>query len=135
MAALTKYYPASRFARDRSYPAFGNSSLDSKLGNGSKEDGDREGGVNLGFDWKEILDEEGKWSVTLSNELVKDSMTVDVTPRRCQKFKPRPGTECKWTTSTGLSGTTTADQWGLVTVPNVVLKARTGTELTIQAGR
>jgi hypothetical protein len=135
MATLTKYYPAAKFARNRSYPALGNSSLDSNLGNGSKEDGDREGGINLGFDWKDVIDEEGKWSITVSNELVKDTMTVDVTPRRCQKFRPGPGAECRWTTSTGASGTATADPWGLVTVPKVVIKAGTGTVLTIHAGR
>ena len=105
MGPITKYYPAAKFARNRSYPAFGNSSIDHNMGNGSKEDGDREGGINLGFDWKDVVDEEGKWSVTVSNDLAKEAMTVDVTPRRCQKFKLKPGTECKWTTSTGASGT------------------------------
>ena len=62
-------------------------------------------------------------------------MTVDVTPRRCQKFKLKPGAECKWTTSTGASGTITADKWGLVTVPRVVIKSGMGTVLTIQAER
>ena len=135
MTTITKYYPAAKFARDRSYPAFGNSSIDSKMGNGSKEDGDREGGINLGFDWKDLVDEEGKWSVTVSNDLAKEAMTVDVTPRRCQKFKLKPGVECKWTASTGASGTVRADKWGLVTVPKVVIKAGTGTVLTIQMER
>jgi hypothetical protein len=62
-------------------------------------------------------------------------MTVDVTPRRCQKFKLKSGTECKWTTSTGASGTVVADKWGLVTVANVAIKAGMGTVLTIQAER
>jgi hypothetical protein len=61
-------------------------------------------------------------------------MTVDVTPRRCQQFKLKPA-ECKWTTSTGASGTVIADKWGLVTVPKVVIKAGMGTVLTIEAGR
>ena len=74
-----------------SYPAFGNSSLDQKLGNGDPKDGDLEGGINLGFDWKDVVDEAGKWSVTLANDLAKDDMTVDVTPRRCQKFKVSAG--------------------------------------------
>jgi predicted esterase len=135
MSTIQKYYPASKFARNRSYPAFGNSSIDSKLGSGSKDEGDREGGINLGFDWKDVVDEEGRWSVTISNDLAKEAMTVDVTPRRCQKLKLKPGTECKWTASTGASGTVTADKWGLVTVPRVAIKAGTGTVLTIQGGR
>ncbi|MGE3808595.1 MAG: alpha/beta hydrolase-fold protein, partial [Gemmataceae bacterium] len=135
LAAVTKYYPATKFARDRSYPAFGHSSLDSNMGNGGKLDGDLIGGINLGFDWKDLADGEDKWSVTLSNELCKDTMTVDVTPRRCQKFSPKPGSQCKWTTSTGQKGTAVVDQWGLVTVPKVVLKANMGTVVTIEAAR
>ena len=38
---------------ERSYPAFSNSSIDQKLGNGDPKDGDLEGGINLGFLWKE----------------------------------------------------------------------------------
>jgi len=37
--------PASKFARNHSYPAF------HKLGNGSMEDSDLVGGISLGFDW------------------------------------------------------------------------------------
>lgn len=133
MGPITKYYPASKFARNRSYPAFGNSSIDHDLGNGSKEAGAREGGINLGFDWKDVVDEERKWSITISNDLAKEAMTVDVTPRRCQKFKLKPGDECKWTTSTGAKGTVTAGKWGLVTVPKVAIKAGMGTVLTIEA--
>jgi hypothetical protein len=135
MGPISKYYPASKFARNRSYPAFGNSSIDHNMGNGSKEDGDREGGINLGFDWKEVVDDTGSWSVTISNDLAKDAMTVDVTPRRCQKFRLKPRAECKWTTSTSASGTVVADKWGLVTVPKVAIKAGMGTVLRIQANQ
>src|SRR6185436_14411822 len=108
---INRYYPAEKFARNRSYPAFGNSSLDHKMGNGDPKGGDLEGGINLGFDWKDVVDEEGKWSVTISNDLAKEAMTVGVTPRRCQKFKLKPGVEYRWTTSTGASGTVSADKW------------------------
>ena len=135
MGLITKYYPATKFARNVSYPAFGRSSIDSKLGGGSKEDGDREGGINLGFAWKDVIDEQGKWSVTVSNELCQDTMTVDVTPRRGQKFKLQPGAKCQWTTSTGASGTVTADAWGLVTAPGVVIKTGETTALTIHPQR
>lgn len=135
MTPISKDYPASRFARDRSYPAFGNSSIDSAMGNGSKDDGDREGGVNLGFDWKDLVDEKGKWSVAVTNHLAKNAMTVDVTPRRCQNFKATPGAKYAWSTSTGMKGTAVADKWGLVTVPKMVINPGMGTVLTIQADR
>lgn len=135
MAKVTKFYPAELFARNRSYPAFSNSSLDQKLGSGDPGDGDLEGGINLGFRWDEIVDEAGQWSVRLSNDLAQSDMTVDVTPRRCQKFHPRPGDAFRWTTSGGASGTIAADPSGLVTVKKVVLAPNEKAVLTIVAGR
>jgi hypothetical protein len=70
-----------------------------------------------------VVDEERKCSITMSNDLAKEAMTVDVTPRRRQKFKLQPGTECKWTTSNGTSGTVSADKWRRVTVPGLAIKA------------
>jgi hypothetical protein len=135
MQAISKYYPATKFALRQSYPALGNSSLNEKMGNGDPADGDLVGGINLGFDWKDVIDEQGKWSVTLSNELAKADMTVDVTPRRCQKFRLKPDDKVTWTASTGETGSVTADKWGLVTVATVVIKPGKATTLTIQSRR
>jgi predicted esterase len=135
MQALAKHYPAAKFARNQSYPALGNSSLNHKMGNGDPKDGDLIGGINLGFDWQDVFDEADRLAVTLSNDLAKTDMTVDVTPRRCQQFKPRPGDQLRWTSSTGGSGTVTADQHGLVTVPSVVIQAGKGTRLMISSGK
>jgi hypothetical protein len=60
MGPVLKYYPPEKFAMNLSYPAFGNSSIDGKLGNGDPKDGDMEGGINLGFDWTDPVDEAGK---------------------------------------------------------------------------
>jgi hypothetical protein len=116
MQAVARYYPAGKFARDRSYPAFGNSSIDDRMGGGDPKEGDPEGGVNLGFDWADVRDDEGRWSARVSNELAKTEMTADVTPRRCQKFRPRPGDRLTWTDSAGNTGEAVADRHGLVTV-------------------
>jgi hypothetical protein len=78
-----------------------------------------------------VVDEEGKWSIKLSNDLAKAEMTVDVTPRWCQKFKAKPGDKLKWTNSAGGAGEVAADQWGLVTVEKVKLKPGEPTVLTI----
>lgn len=131
-ALISKYYPTEKFARNQSYPAFGNSSIDSKMGSGDPKEGDLEGGINLGFDWKDVVDEQEKWSVTISNELAKEEMTVDVTPRRGQKFKPRAGEKYRWSSSTGGSGTITTDEHGVVTVPKLLIKGGLATALTIQ---
>jgi hypothetical protein len=132
MQLITKYYPAEKFARNRSYPAFANSSLDHPMGNGDPADGDLEGGINLGFDWKDLRDEASEWSVTLTNDLAKADMTVDVTPRRCQQFKPRPGTQVRWRSSTGGKGMLVVDRHGLVTAPRVTIAPGKGTRLTFE---
>ena len=131
MQAITQYYPAEKFARNRSYPAFANSSLDNNLGNGDPQDGDLEGGINLGFDWKSVVDTAQRWSVRLTNDRARAELTVDITPRRCQQFKPRPGEKVRWATALGGSGAVTADARGLVTVAGVPLRPGQETVLTL----
>ena len=131
MVQIMKFYPPDKFVRNQSYPAFGNSSLDQKPGNGDPKDGDLEGGINLGFRWAAVVDETEKWSVRLANDLAKEDMTVDVTPRRCQKFKARPNGEIAWSSSLGDSGTVTSDKSGVVTIPRVKMRPGTAVVLTI----
>jgi len=131
MGQVMKHYPAHKFARNQSYPAFGNSSINSDPGPGDPKAGDMEGGINLGFAWRDVADEEGRWSATLSNELCQAEMTVDVTPRRCQRFKAKAREKLKWTNSAGGSGEIAADPWGLVTVEKVRIKPGEETVLTI----
>lgn len=130
MARVLKYYPPELFARNRSYPAFANSSIDQNPGDGDPKSGDLEGGINLGFRWSDVVDEETQWSVKLSNDLSTADMTVDVTPRRCQSFKPRLNA-VRWSTSAGESGSVTADAAGVVTVPRVKLSTGKTTVLTL----
>lgn len=131
MGPINKYYSAEKFARNMSYPAFGNSSIDQVMGNGDPNEGDLEGGINLGFLWSNVVDVEGRWSVTLSNELATGPMTVDVTPRRCQRFKIEPGAEAAWTTSVGASGKVLADKMGNVTIPSVAIRPNAETVVTV----
>lgn len=130
MEKVRKYYPPEKFARNLSYPAFANSSIDGKLGNGDPKDGDLEGGINLGFLWSAVVDEAGKWSVKLANDLAKEEMTVDVTPRRLQKFTVKPGDKFTWSAGDA-TGAVTADAAGRVTVPKVKIKPGAETTLTI----
>jgi hypothetical protein len=125
---LCKYYPWHVFALNKSYPAFGNSSIDDDIG----PDGPKEGYINVGFVWKDVVDQAGKWSVKISNSESKGDMTVDVTPRRGQQFKPQPGQKLKWTNSAGGSGNLTVDKWGLVTVARVIIPKGQTVSLTIQ---
>ncbi|MCG3179829.1 MAG: hypothetical protein BIFFINMI_02175 [Phycisphaerae bacterium] len=132
---LERYYGAAKFSLSRSYPAFSNSSIDDRLGNGDPADGDPVGGINLGFLWSDVVDEDGQWSVKLENDLCKERMTVDVTPRNCQKFKIKAGQIVQWTNSAGGSGEVAADPWGLVTVEKVVLVPGEKTTLSILRAR
>jgi hypothetical protein len=131
MATLLKYYPPTKFARNLSYPAFSNSSLDNKLGSGSKDDGDKEGGINLGFRWGVPTDTQNLWQVNLSNDLAKAEMTVDVTPHRLQAFKPHPDGMIIWKSSTGGSGNVKVDVTGTVTIPAVKIRPGVPTTLVL----
>jgi hypothetical protein len=124
-------YPPTKLGLHQSYPAFANSSIDQKLGNGSPTDGDLQGGINLGFDWSAVGDQPKQWTATITSSLATATMTVDVTPRRCQKFLLEPGDAVTWTTSTGGSGTLRADAWGLATVPAVAIAPGQGTVVTL----
>jgi hypothetical protein len=146
MSRINRWYPPRSFARNQSYPAFSNSSIDDDFGTGEMDvieggptrrvlkdgNGASEGGINLGFVWKDVVDEKKTWSVTLRNDLAKNEMTMDVTPRRCQIFSPRPGERVTWFTSDGHKGTVTVDRWGLATVTRVKLSPDHETVLTLK---
>ena len=136
---------------DQSLPAFTGSSLDNNFGTAKRlpkhvpvtmpwgqimkdvYDGDYRGALNayLRWDTKTVVDEAGKWEMTLyltsgKRGAPKDECTVNITPRRCQKFKLKPGQKLKWT-NTSLkdnkvvqSGTATAGTWGLVTLEKII---------------
>jgi len=111
---------------DQSLPAFNECSLDGRPGNGDPKDGDAEGQANLYLFWEteNIVERPDRWEMTvgLIAKAPKDECTVDLTPRRCQQFKPKPGQQVQWTnTAAGgsqavQSGAARADKWGLVTL-------------------
>ncbi len=111
---------------DRSLPAFGRCSLDEDPGSGDPQDGDPAGGINRYLFWEteDVVDEAGRWEMTvgLAAKAPAAACTADVTPRRCQRFKPAPGTVLRWTNVSRAdgrevqSGTAKADALGLVTL-------------------
>lgn len=128
---IERYYPKEKFRLNLSFPAFGNSSLNDNLGNGDKTNGDLSGGINMGFFWDDPIETSTSWSIEISNELNKKSMAVDVTPRRCQKFKVKKNESYVWKTNDGKSGKIKSDEFGLITVKNVIIFANKKTKLTI----
>jgi hypothetical protein len=122
---------------DISFPAFTNFSANNNPGTGkgaavgeehqldnNTYDGDKEGGFNRFLRWKSltIVDEPTEYSIELNmgsgdaGYKGKGVETVDVTPRRLQKFEVKPGAVFTWTTSANQTGEVTADAEGLLTV-------------------
>jgi hypothetical protein len=121
---------------DRTLPAFSNCSLDNNPGTGDPDAGDPWGQINayLLWDCNDSVDEADRWEMTvlLVPASPADACTVDLTPRHCRNFKPRPGQKFAWT-STSLAdntvvgrGTVEAGKWGLTTLRRIsVTRAKT----------
>lgn len=131
MAVINQGYPPELFALNRSYPAFGNSSIDDNIGNGDPAHGDLVGGINLGFSWSGVVDQPAQWSAQISNSRAMAPMTVDVTPRRLQSFKLVPGETVAWTNSAGGSGTVQVDASGRATIAGMVIRPNQPSTLTL----
>ncbi|MEN6641554.1 MAG: prolyl oligopeptidase family serine peptidase [Armatimonadia bacterium] len=90
MTNLRSFY---NIALNKSYLAFSNSSLDDDPGNGDAANGTPVGYMNRGLWWEEPVDEAGRYEVVVkwTLEAEKLPVTVDVTPRRLQAFRLKPG--------------------------------------------
>jgi hypothetical protein len=127
---LEQYQTA--LAKNVSYPAFTNFSLDNNYGDGRPTHGTSSGCVNCGWVWKLLTDTTTSWSASFKNSQVATKSTTDVTARNLQHFSPKPGTALRWWTSTGQKGTVLVDSYGLVTVKGVEVTSSADTVLTIQ---
>jgi hypothetical protein len=115
----------------KTIPAFSNCSLDNNPGTGDPDAGEPFGQINAWLLWNpdDSADKPGRWEMTvyLVGSCPDKDCTVDITPRHCAQFKPKPGDKFKWSnTPTGAdkpiaSGTITADKWGLVTLKQTVV--------------
>jgi len=105
--------------RDTPIPAFSNCSLD--------QEGEGGGNTNLGLSWKDIKDRPESFEVTILCR----SCTFDVTPRRLQKFKIKPGEKLRWVAAPLLgrrgakakprSGHAEADAHGVATIRGLAI--------------
>lgn len=136
----------TRYRLDRSWPSFSNCSTDQMPGDGNLVSGDAVGQINGHADYDPaIVDEPGLWKavlrtralVTSSGALVAPGgLTVDVTPRRLQRFRYNPDTPILWAATRladGVllqSGTVLPDPLGVVTIPQVQVH-QDGTELRL----
>ena len=120
-----------RIRLHQSLPAFTRCSLDHSPGDGDHADAEKGGGINIWQLWEPetLADEPDLWEITLQlrDDCPYPECTTDLTPRRCQKFKARPGERFAWTHAPHdaeqprRTGAAVADQWGLVTIKDLVL--------------
>ena len=121
----------TKIRRDQSLPAFGNCSLDHSPGDGDHADAEKGGGINIYQMWDPdtIVETPDRWEITvfLGAHCPFDKAVTDLTPRRCRKFKAKPGQTFRFEgTLVGSSkqvnsGQATADKWGLVTAEKLTL--------------
>ena len=126
-------------ALNKSYLAFSNGSLDGNPGAGDAKDGDAVGYFNRGLTWEEPADQAGKYEVVVQWALDAGQLpvTVDVTPRRLQAFRVKPGQKVTArnlaadTNQEVQSQTLTADERGLVTFTGFRLTAPAGNKMVL----
>ena len=88
---------------------------------------DRDGSINLWQRWDtdSIVDQSDQWEMTmwLDKKSHETEGVMDVTPRRCQQFKPKQGERFSWNAD-AQSGEISVDKHGLVTIPAVRLSKK-----------
>jgi hypothetical protein len=108
--------------RNQSYPAISYASTNDDPGRAS-DDGDPRGQLNAMFEWTDTVDSPNEYAVTLMPRNGRDiSATADITPRRLQNFRVRPGDRFRYRNleipagKIHQQGKLPADEHGLVTV-------------------
>lgn len=122
-----------QFRRDESYPAFTNTSTDRNPGNGAPDDGDLVGWINRGMDWKNVEDTSDRYAITILADYpgLEYPVRTDVTLRRLQRFKARPGEKLLARLGNGPPVTIAADVNGRIPIPAVVIPDKNGTRLIL----
>jgi hypothetical protein len=135
--------------RTDSVAAFGNCTLDDNPGIGFGGDPGGQMNAYLCFEPRSQEDQQDRWEMTVylyagdkqgRGGAPVDPCAADVTPRRCQRFKARPGDRFTWTNTALADGTViqtgaaVADQWGLVTAERVTI-SKTKNRLVILRAR
>ncbi len=123
-----------RYRLNQSYPVFTACSTDRNYGQGNPTDGDLEGWINRGLTWEKLEDTADRYALTVlaAYPALTYPVTLAVTPRRVQHFKPAPGTALVVAAGNGQPRTLVVDPDGRFTVPEVVVGDAAGTRLTIR---
>ena len=98
---------------------------------------------NMNIDWATpqtpfaagIVDTNNQYAISLRS--TGGAQTADITPRRTQRFDPRPGQQCSWNTVNNNSGanigagSATVDGDSLITITGVSIVTGSGTRLSV----
>jgi hypothetical protein len=121
--------------KDQAYPVFANASCNSKIPWPDHLDSKEAGQINAFFRWNNLKDtaeilEMSLFLITASNLNTKFKIptvaTTDVTLRRLQHFKLKPGAGFKWEFGSA-KGEGKVDELGLITIPSLKITATPAT--------
>ena len=123
----------TRYALDRSFPVFTNCSDNRDPGNGDPTDGDIVGWMNRGLGWRDLVDTPSEYALTVTAAYpgLGLPVTVDVTPRRVQRFRVKPGDEVTAQVGDAPARKLRVDGRGLVTVCGVKIADARGTRVRL----
>ncbi len=131
-----------RFALNKSYLAFSRCSTDLNPGHGGKQDGDPAGAFNWGLEFDDPVETAERYEAVVRwyREPDKLPVTVDITPRRRQAFRPGQGAKVRAENVELASGKTvqtleaTVDELGWLTVAGFQVTSQGGNRLVLTNG-
>jgi len=121
--------------KNEAYAVFTNASGNSKLPWPDNLSDKAPGQINAFFRWKNIADTKDKLAMSLFLVSPKDlkttfeipkTATADISLRRIQNLKPKPGEAFKWTFGAA-TGSVKADAAGLITIPGLKITSEPAT--------
>jgi dienelactone hydrolase len=122
-----------RYRLDESFLVFSNASHNRDPGGGDAEDGDLVGWYNRGLDWKDLHETRDDYSftVTFACPGVDGPVKVDVTLRRLQRFRLRPGDVLQVRVGDSEASAVWVDSAGVLTIPRITVEAGPGTAVAV----
>lgn len=120
-------------ALNRSFPAFSHCSTDKNPGHGDPAEGDIVGWINRGLAWKDIEDAPDHFAISIGAAFpgIVYPVRVDITPRRVQQFKVKPGETVRARIGRSEAAPITADAEGLITLRGIVIPSSDDVRIVI----
>jgi len=123
-----------RFRLNESFPAFSATTANRNPGAGDPADGDPVGWMNRGMDWSDLEDTANRYAISLRADFpgIAYPIRTNVTLRRVQHFKPKPGERLRAELDRGPVIPIEVDPQGRITIPGVVIPGRAGVRVVVQ---